>query len=75
MHAVISKTKTVIATVDKEYVIMSGAYTTAGVVGHGTELLLGLAYLVSGVIATHLVHRRRARKLAQAQAEKHVTAE
>jgi hypothetical protein len=75
MRATITRTKTIITKVDNEYLIMGGAYTTAGVVGHGTELLLGFAYLVSGVIATHLVHRRRARKLAEQQAAEQVTAE
>lgn len=67
MRRTIRKTVTVITSVQNEHYIMAGAYGAAGVLGHGTELLLVIAYITSGVVATHLVHLRKARRHAAAQ--------
>jgi hypothetical protein len=67
MRTRLAKARYVAHNVEKEHLFMASAYGGAGYFGHGSELLLMLAYLAVFVVHLHLVLRRAALRHAERQ--------
>lgn len=67
MRTVLVKTRTIARDVEKEHLLMAGAYGSAGYFGHGSELLLALAYFLVFMLHVHLIYRRRVIRHAEQQ--------